>query len=263
MRRASQAVRLAEREEALARRAAQGCPASVRDLVEANLGLVVSVACRYQGRGLPLEDLVQEGAMGLMCAARKFDGERGARFGTYATPWIRHRITRALQTQGRAIRLPVHAGIEAGRLERAAAAIAQRSGREATSGEIAEEMGVSRRWVEGRLALAAAPVSLDTPIGDGLMLVDLVADPSAAGPMEAVCRDLTRASVETVLATLPEREREVIALRFGLRDGEAMPLAGIARRLGLTRERVRQIEQAALRRLRHTPALRSLCDGLS
>lgn len=252
-----------ERELDLARAAAKGCRASMRELVEANLRLVVSIARRHQGRGLPLADLVQDGVLGLVRAAQKFDGERGVRFSTYATWWIRQAITRSLLSNGRAIRLPVHAGEEIGRLHRAAAEVAQTLGRQATSEEIAMHLDVPRRWVEKRMALASDPVSLDAPIGEDGELLDVMADPEAARPLEEALRGLVRARIDEVLRSLPAREREVIALRFGLGDGEARTLQEIADTLGLTRERIRQIEKKALRTLRQTSAMRSLGEGLS
>lgn len=252
-----------ERELALAQAAATGCTASLRELVESNLRLVVSIARRYQGRGLPLADLVQDGVLGLIRAAQKFDGERGVRFSTYASWWIRQAISRSLLMNGRAIRLPVHAGEELGRLHRAAAEMAQALGRQATSDELATHLDVPRRWVERRMALATDPISLDTPIGEDGELMDVLADPEAARPLEEALRGLIRARVDEVLKELPEREREVILLRFGLRDGEARTLQEIAETMGLTRERIRQIEQKALRSLRKVPVLRSLGEGMS
>lgn len=252
-----------ERELDLARAAANGCKASMRELVESNLRLVVSIARRYQGRGLPVADLVQEGVFGLVRAAQKFDGERGVRFGTYATWWIRQAITRSLLRNGRVIRLPVHASEEIGRLHRAAAEVAQSLGRQATSAEIATHLDVPRRWVERRMALASDPLSLDAPIGEEGELLDVMADPEASRPLEEALRALVRARIDEVLRSLPAREREVIALRFGLADGEARTLQEIADALGLTRERIRQIEKKALRTLRQTSAMRSLSEGLS
>jgi RNA polymerase primary sigma factor len=242
----------AEQETALGRRARTGCTTSRERLVATNLRLVVSVAKRFANRGVPLLDLIQEGNLGLMKAVDRFDPERGYRFSTYATWWIRQAVARGLAAQGRAVRLPVHAGEALHKALAEASRLRQSLGREATADEIAQGLGISAAQVTRIMNAAVDPLSLDAPVGDieGSSLGDVVADSFNARPDDEALRRLSRIEVEAMLSTLSSRERDVLRLRFGFADDRPHSLEEVARALSVTRERVRQIEKASLTKLR-------------
>jgi RNA polymerase primary sigma factor len=237
---------------ALERQYALGCDARQR-LIQANLRLVVSIAKKYRSYGLTIMDLVQEGNIGLMRAVEKFDYTRGHKFSTYATWWIRQAVTRAIADQGRTIRLPVHMNDAIGKVKRAAHALQQALSREPTAEEIAEKMGISTTKVRHVLEAARYPLSLEVPVGpDGEGHIgDFIEDNDAIPPDQAAAASLLRTQIEEVLQKLPERERKIIQLRYGLNDGRYRTLEEVGVEFGITRERVRQIEAVALRRLRH------------
>ena len=243
----------AEQETSLGRRARKGCEASRERLVTTNLRLVVSVAKRFANRGVPILDLIQEGNLGLLKAVDRFDPERGYRFSTYATWWIRQAVARGLAAQGRAVRLPVHAGEALHKALAVAARLRQALGREATPEEIAQKMGISGAQVARIMNAAVDPLSLDSPIGDldGSALGDVVADVLQARPDHEALDRVARTEVERLLSTLSTRERDVLRLRYGFADDRPHSLEEVARALRVTRERVRQIEKASLTKLRH------------
>ncbi|USK63324.1 RNA polymerase sigma factor RpoD [Peribacillus frigoritolerans] len=254
----------AEEEISLVTRIEDGDEEAKRRLAEANLRLVVSIAKRYVGRGMLFLDLIQEGNMGLIKAVEKFDYRKGFKFSTYATWWIRQAITRAIADQARTIRIPVHMVETINKLIRVQRQLLQDLGREPSPEEIAEDMDLTPEKVREILKIAQEPVSLETPIGeeDDSHLGDFIEDQDATSPSEHAAYELLKEQLEDVLDTLTDREENVLRLRFGLDDGRTRTLEEVGKVFGVTRERIRQIEAKALRKLRHPSRSKRLKDFL-
>ena len=253
-----------EEEQDLARRMSEGDDLARQKLTEANLRLVVSIAKRYVGRGMLFLDLIQEGNLGLMKAVEKFDYTKGYKFSTYATWWIRQSITRAIADQARTIRIPVHMVETINKVVRASRQLLQELGHDPSAEEIAEALGMPADKVRDILKIAQEPVSLETPIGEeeDSHLGDFISDEGASEPSEAASQSLLNEALLEVMDTLTEREQRVLKLRFGLEDGRTRTLEEVGKEFNVTRERIRQIEAKALRKLRHPSRSKRLRDFL-
>ncbi len=253
-----------EEEVELAERMSEGDPYARKRLSEANLRLVVSIAKRYVGRGMQFLDLIQEGNLGLIKAVEKFDHTKGFKFSTYATWWIRQAITRAIADQARTIRIPVHMVETINKVKKVSSQLLHKNGHEATAEEIAAELDMPLDKVREIMRVAQEPVSLETPIGEeeDSHLGDFIPDDDAPAPADAASHTLLREELEDVLSTLTPREKKVLELRFGLVDGRNRTLEEVGKEFNVTRERIRQIEAKALRKLRHPSRSKRLKDFL-
>ena len=254
-----------EREAYLAERISEGDKKAKDELIEANLRLVVSIAKRHVGKGMYFLDLIQEGNLGLIKAVEKFDHSKGYKFSTYATWWIRQAITRAIADQARTIRIPVHMVETIHKVSRTTRQLLQEFGREPTTDEVAEALGMTADKVREIMKIAQDPVSLETPIGEeeDSHLGDFVEDNDSPAPSDSASYSLLREQLCAILHTLTPREEQVIKLRFGLEDGRPRTLEEVGRKFEITRERIRQIEAKALRKLRHPSRSKTLKDYLS
>ena len=253
-----------EEEVELAERMAKGDPAARKRLSEANLRLVVSIAKRYVGRGMQFLDLIQEGNLGLIKAVEKFDHTKGFKFSTYATWWIRQAITRAIADQARTIRIPVHMVETINKVKKVSSQLLHKNGHDPSAEEIAEELDMPIDKVREIMQVAQEPVSLETPIGEeeDSHLGDFIEDSDAPAPADAASHTLLKEQLEDVLSTLTPREKKVLELRFGLEDGRNRTLEEVGKEFNVTRERIRQIEAKALRKLRHPSRSKRLKDFL-
>lgn len=254
----------AEQEKALSVRALQGDQEAINELVNCNLKLVVPIAKRYYGCGLPLLDLIQEGNLGLMTAAKKYDGTKGFRFSTYATYWVRQAISRALSDQSRTIRIPSNMVELLSKVKKATAELTQKTNRQPSDEEIAEYLKIDLDKVQTVMDMAQATTSLDIAVDDDgeTTIGDLVADHAAENPMNNLIREANSAIVESVLATLPTREAEILRMRFGIGADRPMTLEEVGKHYGVTRERIRQVENKAIRKLRNPMRARMLREAM-
>jgi RNA polymerase primary sigma factor len=254
----------ADEEVSLAKRVERGDMAAKTQMIEANLRLVVSIAKPHVGRGVSFLDLIQEGSFGLIRAVEKFDYRKGFKFSTYATWWIRQAVTRAVADKARTIRIPVHMFERMNKVGQVERQLVQRLGREPRPDEIAEELELTTDQVRQTLRMSQPPISLEKPIGEreDLRLGDLVQDELAESPLDATSVSLRRVDIDRALESLPERERRVIELRFGLHGGQPRTLDEVGRTFGVTRERIRQIENTTLKTLASLPEAQRLSDCL-